>query len=58
MSAIDGDTAQLGDIADELETNQKLFKEDEMKVGDKLDNDFLNFNQSRIEELKDSNGDL
>ena len=29
-----------------------------MKVGDKLDNDFLNFNQSRIEELKDSNGDL
>ena len=44
--AIGGDTAGLNDIADEIETSGKLFKEDELKVGHVLDNDFLNFNDA------------
>ena len=51
--AIGGDTAGLNDIADEIETSGKLFKEDELKVGHVLDNDFLNFNDA-TQKLMDS----
>ena len=49
FAAVGGDTASLNDIADEIETKQTLFKEDELKVGNILDNDFLNFNESTRE---------
>jgi hypothetical protein len=33
----------LGDIAENLETDQKLFKKDEVKPAGIMDNTFLNF---------------
>ena len=42
--ALGGDINILGDISDNIETDQKLFQQNEVKAAGMMDNTFLNFN--------------
>ena len=53
--AIGGDTDVLGDIADNIESNQQLFQKSEIRPAGMMDHSFLNFDaQEQEDEMNES----
>ena len=51
--ALGGDINVLGDISDNIETDQKLFKKSEVSPAGMMDHSFLNFNDDEEQELNE-----